>query len=194
MAKIDLEKLFCDILKYSQRHGDYIQISDIEMALKEQGFKYEDGKMVKIKQGSDNSFKEKVEKFMLDNAAYLLGANSEDTTLFVAKHFFKLGEEEGRNYLHIEALLTADKLASAEMTGRLKERNDIISHPEKYGLEKPVGKNIITPKKDWAEISFGAKDSELIEERYYIHQGCYVEIKDGYVAIKKSDENKEEKI
>lgn len=147
MAKIDLEKLFCDILKYSQRHGDCIQISDIEMALKEQGFKYEDGKMVKIKQGSDNSFKEKVEKFMLDNAAYLLGANSEDTTLFVAKHFFKLGEEKGRKYLHIEALLTADKLASAEMTGRLKERNDIISHPEKYGLEKPVGKNIITPPK-----------------------------------------------
>lgn len=121
-------------------------------------------------------------------------ANSEDTILFVAKHFFKLGEEEGRKYLHIEALLTADKLASAEMTGRLKERNDIISHPEKYGLEKPVGKNIITPKKDWAEISFGAKDSELIEERYYISKGCYVEVRDGYVAIKKSDENKEEKI
>lgn len=140
MEKIDLEKLFCDILKYSQRHGDYIQISDIEMALKEQGFKYEDGKMVKIKQGSDNSFKEKVEKFMLDNAAYLLEANSEDTILFVAKHFFKLGEEEGRKYLHIEALLTADKLASAEMTGRLKKETILLVTQRNMDLRSLLAK------------------------------------------------------
>lgn len=40
---------------------------------------------------------------------------------------------------------------------------------------------------DEIEIPFGAKDSELIEERYYIPKGCYVEVRDGYAAIKKGE-------
>ena len=45
------------------------------------------------------------------------------------------------------------------------------------------------PKKteDEIEIPFGAKDSELIEERYYIPKGCNVEVMDGCAAIKKGE-------
>lgn len=40
--------------------------------------------------------------------------------------------------INLKVLLTADCLASAEMTGRFKERNEILENPEKYGLQKPV--------------------------------------------------------
>lgn len=40
--------------------------------------------------------------------------------------------------VNVKALLTADRLASAEMTGRLKERSEIIDNPEKCGLQKPA--------------------------------------------------------
>ena len=39
--------------------------------------------------------------------------------------------------INIRALLSADRLASAEMTGRLKERSEILENPEEYGLHKP---------------------------------------------------------
>lgn len=38
--------------------------------------------------------------------------------------------------INVKALLAADRLASAEMTGRLKERSEILENPEKYGLQK----------------------------------------------------------
>lgn len=40
--------------------------------------------------------------------------------------------------INIRALLSADRLASAEMTGRLKERSEILENPEEYGLHKPA--------------------------------------------------------
>lgn len=40
--------------------------------------------------------------------------------------------------INVKALLAADRLASAEMTGRLKERSEILENPEKYGLQKPT--------------------------------------------------------
>ena len=38
--------------------------------------------------------------------------------------------------INLKIFLTADRLASAEMTGRLKERSEILENPEKYGLQK----------------------------------------------------------
>ena len=54
---------------------------------------------------------------------------------------YQEGLEAGRQKpaeVNVKALLTADRLASAEMTGRLKERSEIINNPEKYGLQKPA--------------------------------------------------------
>jgi len=51
--------------------------------------------------------------------------------------------------INVKALLAADRLASAEMTGRLKERNEILENPEKYNLCKPA---------EWSE-----KDKEMLE-------------------------------
>lgn len=48
-------------------------------------------------------------------------------------------EKQGEQSIKMRALFAADKLASAEMTGRLKERKEIIDNPEKYGLcKKPA--------------------------------------------------------
>ena len=55
--------------------------------------------------------------------------------------------------INFKALLTADRLASAEMTGRLKERSEILENPEKYGLQKPA---------EWSE-----KDRHAIENCEY---------------------------
>jgi len=46
--------------------------------------------------------------------------------------------ENGVDVIKTSALLAADRLASAEMTGRLKERSEILENPEKYGLQKPT--------------------------------------------------------
>ena len=51
--------------------------------------------------------------------------------------------------INIRALLSADRLASAEMTGRLKERSEILENPEEYGLHKPS---------EWSE-----EDEKMIE-------------------------------
>ena len=45
-------------------------------------------------------------------------------------------KEQKPEEINLKALLTADRLASAEMTGRLKERSEILENPEKYGLQK----------------------------------------------------------
>ncbi len=45
-------------------------------------------------------------------------------------------EKQKSEEINVKALLTADRLAAAEMTGRLKERKDIVENPQKYGLEK----------------------------------------------------------
>ena len=45
-------------------------------------------------------------------------------------------EKQKSEEINVKALLAADKLAAAEMTGRLKERKDIVGNPQKYGLEK----------------------------------------------------------
>lgn len=45
-------------------------------------------------------------------------------------------EKQKSEEINVKALLTADRLAAAEMTGRLKERKDIVENPQKYGLKK----------------------------------------------------------
>ena len=45
-------------------------------------------------------------------------------------------KEQKPEEINLKALLTSDRLASAEMTGRLKERSEILENPEKYGLRK----------------------------------------------------------
>ena len=52
--------------------------------------------------------------------------------------------------INVKALLAADRLASAEMTGRLKERSEILENPEKYGLQKPA---------EWSE-----ENEDMLEE------------------------------
>lgn len=46
--------------------------------------------------------------------------------------------ENDVDVIKTSALLAADRLASAEMTGRLKERSEILENPEEYGLQKPA--------------------------------------------------------
>lgn len=50
----------------------------------------------------------------------------------------KIKKEQQPAEVNVKALLTADRLASAEITGRLKERTEILENPEKYGLCKPA--------------------------------------------------------
>lgn len=47
-------------------------------------------------------------------------------------------KEQCVDVIKMSTLLAADRLASAEMTGRLKERKEILENPEKYGLCKPA--------------------------------------------------------
>ena len=47
-------------------------------------------------------------------------------------------EKQKSEEINVKALLAADRLAAAEMTGRLKERKDIVENPQKYGIEKQV--------------------------------------------------------
>lgn len=49
-------------------------------------------------------------------------------------------QDQSVDVIKMSALLAADRLASAEMTGRLKERKEILENPEKYGLQKPAEK------------------------------------------------------
>lgn len=62
--------------------------------------------------------------------------------------------------INIRALLSADRLASAEMTGRLKERSEILENPEEYGLHKPAewseeDEKIRNLAIEWAETMSG---------------------------------------
>lgn len=50
----------------------------------------------------------------------------------------RLQKEQKPAEINVKALLAADRLASAEMTGRLKERSEILEDPERYGLKKPA--------------------------------------------------------
>lgn len=47
-------------------------------------------------------------------------------------------KEQCVDVIKMSTLLAADRLASAEMTGRFKERKEILENPEKYGLCKPA--------------------------------------------------------
>ena len=77
--------------------------------------------------------------------------------------------------INVKALLEADRLASAEMTGRLKERNEILENPEKYGLQKPaewseedekmrqrIIRHIESEYQDWCKDKYG--NSEIISD------------------------------
>ena len=67
----------------------------------------------------------------------------------------------------VKALLTADRLASAEMTGRLKERSEILENPEKYNLckstewskedEMHLNNAILAAEKEWGADSSTSK-------------------------------------
>ena len=58
-------------------------------------------------------------------------------------------KEQCVDVIKMSTLLAADRLASAEMTGRLKERKEILENPEKYGLCKPA---------EWSE-----EDGEMLD-------------------------------
>ena len=77
--------------------------------------------------------------------------------------------------INVKALLEADRLASAEMTGRLKERNEILENPEKYNLCKPaewseedekmrqrIIRHIESEYQDWCKDKYG--NSEIISD------------------------------
>jgi len=55
---------------------------------------------------------------------------------YKTKEEWEKQKEQKLAEVDVKALLTADRLASAEMTGRLKERSEILENPEKYGLKK----------------------------------------------------------
>ena len=67
--------------------------------------------------------------------------------------------------IKMSALLAADRLASAEMTGRLKERKEILENPEKFGLCKPA---------EWGE------EDELMRKRCIVDLGYLTEYEPQY--------------
>lgn len=71
----------------------------------------------------------------------------------------------------------------------LKGMCDAKRELEKQSEQKPFDyENANIQQRDWAEIPFGAKDSELQEATYYIPQGYYAEIEDNKVVIKQGEQ------
>ena len=64
-----------------------------------------------------------------------------------------------------------------------------LSDLEKQDEQKPFDyENANIQQKDWAEIPFGTKDSELQEATYIIPEGFHAEIKGNEVLIKKGEQ------
>lgn len=76
--------------------------------------------------------------------------------------------------INVKALLEADRLASAEMTGMLKERSEILDNPTKYGLRNPA---------EWSE-----EDEKQIRqiERIVKNAGCTQKLQEQIHAWLKS--------
>ena len=76
-----------------------------------------------------------------EKKSHLWGVNVNDILAWL--------EKQKSEEINVKALLTADRLAAAEMTGRLKERKDIVENPQKYGLEKQGEKKLENPQSHW---------------------------------------------
>lgn len=122
-------------------------------------------------------------------------------------------EKQKSEEINVKALLTADRLAAAEMTGRLKERKDIVENPQKYGLEKQGGIDncplegsadcVTTDSRKQGEQNHSEQDLEMVakpkfnigdwivSDKPYINNDyrlCkVVEISDGYYTIQTID-------
>ena len=66
--------------------------------------------------------------------------------------------------INLKVLLTADCLASAEMTERLKERSEILENPEKYGLQKSA---------EWSEEDEGELQNAIDALEFLGKKGVY---------------------
>ena len=100
-----------------------------------------------IKEGKDEE--EKEHRF---KCYQLFWDALEDTEFFEQKE--QRPQDQCVDVIKMSAWLAADRLASAEMTGRLKERKEILENPEKYGLCKPaewaaLQKAFVNSKKDY---------------------------------------------
>lgn len=120
---------------------------------------------------SADSFKYKLAEYMTKCCTkkegpygYTYGISAEAILKMAEEELLKRGvvqksAENGVDVIRTSALLAADRLASAEMTGRLKERSEILENPEEYGLYKPASE-----EDDW-------KRKELIQ--YLEEKGDY---------------------
>lgn len=113
----------------------------------------------------------------------------------------KQGKQDAR-YKYLEELLAADDIyqmsVNDTMTNEAKEKaakalsklciGKLLGF-EKQGEQKTTNKSATTKQEGWIEIPFGAKDSELQEETYYIPKGFHAEIDNDKVVIKKGEKS-----
>lgn len=98
----------------------------------------------RIRKALIKEFKEKVQKSfewkdgIPNNAVLAWLEKQKDHFRDDTKMVEQKSAENGVDIIKTSALLAADRLASAEMTGRLKERSEILENPEEYGLQKPA--------------------------------------------------------
>ncbi len=64
-----------------------------------------------------------------------------------------------------------------------------LSDLDEQSEQKNADKSATTKQEGWIEIPFGAKDSELQEETYYIPKGFHAEINNDKVVIKKGEKS-----
>lgn len=135
---------------------------------------------------------------------YDVAKDAKDSDVLISQYGNPLIYNGNYNSLNIGAYcgITCDdnKFKVAEEKCKWTENVDIkpATKEQRDTLEKAMAdagytfdfeKKELKKIEDEIEIHFGAKDSELIEERYYISEGCYVEVRDGYVTIKKDEKS-----
>lgn len=148
MGKIDVDRLFIYLW------GNTIHFDCIECALKEQGLKIVNGEIVEIDVAEKSGSREYhrvpsmkptgVLKEMLDELKenksedekikeairYAIGQSTHsDGTLVegvLSETAITWIQKHGERSLRLKEMLAADRLASAEMTGRLKERKELL--------------------------------------------------------------------
>ena len=130
-----------------QKSRDYCSVRDefdLDGNLKQKDHFRDDTKMVELQDYSGlNDLERAIHRGFLS-------AGVENAPVTLIKETAKECLEQMKpSEINIRALLSADRLASAEMTGRLKERSEILENPEEYGLHKPS---------EWSE-----EDEKMIE-------------------------------
>lgn len=201
MGKIDVDRLLIYLW------GNTIHFDCIECALKEQGLKIVNGEIVEIdaeeKSGSREyhrvpSVKPKcVLKEMLDELKenesedekikeairYAIGQSTHsDGTLVegvLSETAITWIQKHGERSLRLKEMLAADKLASAEMTGMLKERKELLgkignSQIQKQGWSVEDEKN----QAHWrpSDLQIEALESATANCAYSEYQDCLREL------------------